>query len=294
VQKLQVAGVVVSPFAFEEKMNKGETVSRTIHITNTTNEAIPLTISVNDFIPVGRTGQARFLPAKSNADEHFSLSGWVTITKQPNFLLPPGQTTDISFDLTAPQDSDESTHYGGIIITFSGAQQEPGSGSIVKQSIASTIIAKLGKNNGSGRISSFISDKNLYTCPAINFETLFENTGDVHLIPKGKIELKNIFGHISGLAYINPNGQIVLPRTERVFTSPFKGGFMIGRYTAEVTMWFGDPKLEARTKTSFWVLPVKTLLTMSGAAIILLIAAFILLRSYNNWVIRKAFAKKEK
>lgn len=293
-KELQVQGLVISPFTFEEHIQKGQTIERLIRVTNTTDDAVRLAVSVRDFIPVGTSGQARFLPAKDEADPHFSIVDWITITRQPEFVLQPQETTTLEFNITPPTDADETTHYGGIVFTFTDRQNTTNSaGSTVLQSIGATIIAKLGKANGNGAITSFTTSKHFYTTPTASFQTNFTNSGDVHLTPKGKIEIKNWFGHLTGLGYINPNGQIVLPKTERLFTSSYKKPFMFGKYTAEAIVWFGEPKLESRKVATFWVLPVKPMIAFLCISLCIIIFGTLGLRRYKAWVINKAFTTKK-
>jgi hypothetical protein len=62
---------------------------------------------------------------------------------------------------------------------------------------------------------------------------------------------------------------------------------MFGRYTANLTYWYGSPKLEARAELSFWVLPIKLLATGFGIVLGALVVLYFGIRRYNAWIIRK-------
>jgi hypothetical protein len=284
-QTLEVQGIKISPFIFEETILKGNSYSGEIQLTNTTQSEVGLSVSIRDFIPAGRHGEVRFLPTNQQTDPHFSLSSWVEITKQPVFQLKAGQSTTTGFRVTVPPEADDGSHYGGILFSFD--QGAAASGSKVIQSIGAIIIAKTGKANGQANIHSFNTTQNLYTKSTILLRTEFENTGNVHVIPKGKIEITNIFGRLTGLTYVNPNAQISLPNTNREFESLYQGGFMLGKYQATLVLFYGNPKIELRATTKFWVFPWKQLVgwTLSVLLLTLLLLAFI--KRYNRWIVKK-------
>lgn len=285
-QILQVQGIKITPFIFDLDFEKGGSYTGTIDITNTTNSPVNLALSIQDFIPAGRHGETRFLPANENTDEHFSLVDWVHIIKQPDFLLGPQSTTTTQFRIEAPIDADEGTHYGGIIFSFHDTAIE--GGNTIIQSLGAILIANIGHANATGRITNFSTPRHLYTQANIPFVMSFQNQGNVRVSPKGKIEIKNMFGSTVGLAYINKDAQISLPQTTRDFESVFSHKFMLGRYTAHLTLYFGNPKLEAQSTRTFWVVPWKFLVE----CIITIILTIFLLRwliiRYNKWVIKRA------
>lgn len=285
-RELEVQGVRITPFIFEQTVQKGESFSGEITLTNTTAAPVILSLAIRDFIPAGRHGEVRFLPANQETDPHFSLSHWVEILEQPDYTLGPGQSTHTTFRISAPADADDGTHYGGILFSFNEGKSQ--NGTTVIQSVGAILIAKIGYANGSGTVETFSTPQHTYTSGAIPFMATFRNTGNVHLSPKGKIEIKNIFGKIVGLSYINENAQISLPNTVRQFESFYKGKFMAGKYTATLTLVFGNPKLEAKKTITFWVLPWKPVLKfglLGTIALALLIFAII---RYNTWVIKHA------
>ncbi len=284
--ELEVQGVRITPFIFEQSVQKGESFTGDITLTNTTAAPVTLSLAIRDFIPAGRHGEVRFLPANQETDSHFSLSNWVEIQKQPDYTLDPGQSTRTTFRIHVPTDADDGTHYGGILFSFSEGKAE--NGTTVIQSIGAILIAKIGYANGSGTVETFTTPQHIYASSTVPFVATFRNTGNVHFSPKGKIEIKNIFGKVVGLAYINENAQISLPDTVRQFESVYKGKFMVGKYTATLTLVFGNPKLEAQKTIGFWVLPWKSLIKFGLLSILVLALLIFAIIRYNTWVIKHA------
>jgi hypothetical protein len=116
-QRLEIQGLAITPFLIEVEGNPGKKTDHSIVITNTTNQPLPIRVSVNDFIPT-EGGQPRFLDSDRLANEQYSLAKWVTITGQPNFTIPANQSTEIKFSITPPENAEPGTHYGGILFSY--------------------------------------------------------------------------------------------------------------------------------------------------------------------------------
>lgn len=279
---LEENGLAITPFLFEEQTEPGKALERTITIANTTNTALPLDISINDFEPVGKNGQVRFLNPDINANPGVSLASWIKITKQPAYTIEPNSSTTLTFTITPPVGLDAGTHYGGLLFSYH-TLPESGSNTTIVKKIAALIIVQVGTAKPAANISNFALDKKYYQNPEIHITTNIVNKGNTYLQPKGKVEIRNLFGQIAGLAYINENAQTILPQNTREFTSQFKDPWLLGYYTANATIWYGsNPKLESHAKASFWVFPIRNM------AIILsfLLLAYLLLKAYNHWIIK--------
>src|SRR3989344_5006684 len=111
-QSLDFSGLAISPFLIERELEPGSSLKEKIVLTNTSAQAISYDISINDFVPDEKTGQAKFLPTGENADAKYSLSSWIAVTGQPNFALKPSETTEITFEINPPKDAELGSHYG--------------------------------------------------------------------------------------------------------------------------------------------------------------------------------------
>ncbi len=278
---LSEGSLAISPFLIDATIKPGESQVQSITVSNITNVSLPITLSINDFVPSGEHGSVRFLENNEQSNSSFSLASWITITNQPEFIVPPKSETKVEFTITVPVNAEPGTHYGGLL--FSARNKEaPTNGTTIIRKIGALILVSTGKTNSSGKIEQFKSDKPIYTKPEIYFTSIFANNGNNHLSPKGQIAIKNIFGKTVGESYLNENAQFVLPHTSRLFEGEFKKNWLFGRYKAELTYYFGNPKLEIRSSFSFWVFPIKKLGLFIGIISIL----GILLRLYNYWVVR--------
>ncbi len=284
-------GLTISPFLIERKMDKGQSSEEIIDITNTSSRTLPVTVTVNDFLPIGEEGQQVFLdPGKG--DPHYSLSSWITVTSDPKLVLAPKEKTSLHFKITAPADAEEGGHYGAILFTFQPGQLE-GTAVAVQQKLGAIILVKLGKPVENGSVTKFGAEQGFYNYPPVNFVTRFRNMGNVHVKPRGGITISNMFGRAVATVVVNENAANVLANSEREFKSAWKDSFAFGRYTAELKMVYGDSGQVESAKTTFWVIPWK--LTV-GAALVLFIILLILiggLKRYNRWLINQAYGGKD-
>ncbi len=269
-QGLEVQGLSIDPFIFEIDAAPGENISRSITLTNTTNEPLDFIASVNDFVPSGVAGQPLFLAANADADSKFSLSKWISITRQPEFTILPLGDTRVDFDITIPSDVEPGSHYGGIL--FGRPQGETAiTGSAVQHKVGAIIIVRLGSSQESIDIEKYGTQKKVYWHGPIEFKTLITNLGNVHSKPKGEITIRNLVGGQITQLPMNRDAAIVLPESQREFSSIWNPRYAFGRYTAEQIIYYGNPKLEKRVTTVIWVIPVKQLSLGVGLILVVLL-----------------------
>jgi hypothetical protein len=285
---LQFQSLAITPFLIETDLEPSQTTTHYITLANTGDKNLSIAVSINDFIPVEKTGQPRFLDASESGDPRFSVSSWIKITKQPLFTIPPYSDTTLEFTVTAPINAEPGTHYGGILFTYNpNATAVPG-GSEVTEKVGTIVLAKLGQSEDKGAITEFFEESAPTDPLQANFSLTFHNFGNAHTRPKGEIFITNIFGQPVTEGYVNPDANIVLPDSERIFASQAQKRLGIGRYTATAVIYYGSPKLEARTEITFWVWPWKRVLIVAGLLILFGLISFFGLKRYDRWIIKRA------
>lgn len=277
----------ISPFIIEEQMEKGQTIERKIEIRNISNKPLPITMSINDFVPAGTKGQVRFLDTNEQSDEKFSLTSWINVTEQPKFIIPPLGLTTVKFSITAPIGAEPGTHYGGLLFSYNDQTIVPG-GSKVTQKLGALVIINLGKADEQGKITNFEVNKDWQTAKDLEFNFIFQNTGKTRLIPKGEIDIRNIFGKSIGHAYINRDGNMVLPRGERNFVTKLEKPFLFGYYTADGWVQFGNPLKEERVSMHFWFFPTRLIGILIGVLALLIPLIIFVIKRYNKRLLKKA------
>ncbi|QQS22948.1 DUF916 domain-containing protein [bacterium] len=268
-------------------MQPGQSHTQTINLSNTTDSNLTFDVSINDFVPKENTGQPIFLDSDEESDPRFSLSSWVSVTQQPEFTIPAKGTTKVVFTITVPEDAEPGTHYGGILFGQLAGDLNV-SGSAVEHKAGSIILVRLGKSQEQIALSKFYTNKNLYLTGPVEFVANLSNVGNVHSKAKGDIVIRNMWGkHIVDVP-VNKNAHVILPQSTREYIQEWPVRFGFGRYTAEMVLYYGNPKIELRATTAFWVFPVKGLILGVLSLVILGIIVNIGLRKYNNYIIKRS------
>jgi len=111
----------------------------------------------------------------------------------------------------------------------------------VKQIMATLIyVLKTGGVKQELRLNKAEYLKNPVNLPN-KIEMRFENSGNVHLIPRGKVEIKNSKGNIISKGIINQMSVKIMPESFRLFEvkmEKYKSWIFPGKYTLEINYRF--------------------------------------------------------
>ena len=117
------SGVSIAPLKHELTVETGQTVSRTVRIMNTSDSAITLYPSVEDFVAGDDTGTPKFVKPENQVSETYSLSNWIHVDSSDSITLAKGETREVPFTVTAPAKSEPGGHYGAIFFSLGAPNQ---------------------------------------------------------------------------------------------------------------------------------------------------------------------------
>jgi len=259
----------VSPTLFEMSANPSQKWSSNIRVINT--NSFPLKVYVNavNFEPSGESGQGTMRPVLEAETEGLTLAEWITLPPE-EVVIPAEQTVSVPFSITVPEGASPGGHFAAILVgtrslTDTDAPAQVQTSQIVTSLVFLTVAGDIIER---GSIRDFTTDKSVSESLSASFYLRFENSGNVHLRPQGDIVIKNMWGKERGVIPINKASQFgnVLPESIRKYNFEWTGDFTfgdIGRYTAVATIGYGDStKQFVSSKTSFWVIPWRTLAVM--------------------------------
>lgn len=280
-------GIEVSSPIYEFTVSPGKVQPEIIKIKNVGSSTATYYPEVFDFKSDNKTSSPIILK-EGEENGSYSLAKWISISKEP-ITLEPGVSAARNFVITVPSDAEPGGHYGTILFSTSKPSVEPSNISLANKVGSLILVRVAGDAKESAKITSFTTDKDTYEEAVVKFTTTVENTGNVHVQPKGVIEVKNIFGGTVAGLDINQLSGNVLPGSSRIFESVWKDpGFKFGYYTASVTLAYGNPSQTITSTTSFWIIPWMTLLiALIVIAVILAILIFAIKR-YNRWIVARA------
>jgi len=116
------------------------------------------------------------------------------------------------------------------------------------------VRASTGKEIEEGKIRSFRPQRDGIEHPD-GFILRFENSGNVHVVPYGYIELFDPLGKLVAKAVLNENSLDALPESIRRYDAklnPYQKLFIPGFYNAKVYIHFGKTNKEIYSYVSFF------------------------------------------
>lgn len=247
-------GLEITPFLLDLEVPKGGSIDSEIVVTNRSSTTESVVVESRDFLP-GSEGQPEFVPDTDFNDETFSLASWVKIKDPTQFVLQPNESRKVEFSLNPSERAEQGTHYGAILFSY-GSGGASGNMSEVQQSLGTIILVKYGVTRENGKVQQVLSDRIVWNPSRVTITSLFENTGNVHVKPKGEVYIKNMWGKVIETPFVNRDAANVLPKTIRGFVSFwYPSNWSFGLYTAETVLIFGNTRLEARDKHYILVVP---------------------------------------
>lgn len=257
----------VSPQILDLTANPGESSTNTFRLTNASPDSVDIQTTPKNFTPRGEEGAVDL----TVEDTTFSIAEWITVSPERT-AIEPGNTQDFTVNITVPLDAEPGSHFGSVVFQTIPPEQD-GSAALVSQEIAPVILVKIaGDTVEAAEIAEFRTAKSSYSNEnTIELLARIENTGNVHFKPKGKIVIKNMWG--SEVANIDLDQRNVLPGSIRQIPSDWNPeGFQLGRYSATLTVVFGDSDEIRVAETSFVIFPYQTILPIViGIALMLFI-----------------------
>lgn len=278
-------GLEIKPAIIENNAAAGQTYQMSLTVTNIAPTEKTFYLSSKDIKGLDERGLPVFAQPGEATD--FSLSHWVIVSPAP-ITMKAGETRQIAFSIRVPADATPGAHFGGVFLS-ADAPKLASSGAGIGISVGTIIDLKIaGDVIEDAQLREFSTDKLVYGAPSVVFSAKVSNHGNVLVRPHGLVEISDMFGKKVGTLNVNDNAAPVFPGTDRSYTANWDAdGFAFGRYQAVVSLVYGD---EARKTisgaTSFWVLPLKPILTTIGILLAFIIMLFFGVRSYIRRTLR--------
>jgi len=270
----QEVSLVVSPPRYDLEAQPGETLQKTIKITNNSDKELILQAFVIDFIVTDNAGTP--VKVDVNSSGRYLASPWFTLDKQELVIPPLGQDQIIVL-VDVPTDALPGGHYAGV---FFQPQLTRGLKDTVSYTTAqvgtlfSTTVA--GDINFDALVKEFTTFKNTYEFGPVMFTATIENQSDTHITTAPTITIKNMFGRaLETLPLASTN---IFPFTSRSFSTEWEQIWGLGRYSATLSAPYGPGQTLSRT-IFFWILPYR-LIAAVLIVLLVLLATFIVTRRH--------------
>jgi len=273
----QSAGVAISPLTFELTANPGDIVpANNIKIYNPTDNIISIKMEAEDFRPEGETGQVIVEP---EAETTYSLKRWVKIDPT-EFTLEPKAEKFVAFTIEVPENAEPGGKYGSILASTTGMIGEELTGTGVAQKVGALLLLTVsGETKEILAIKDFTMPSSFFEYGPVPFTIRFENTGTVHLKPKGFVTITN--WREKKVADLEFPQQNVIPGSIRKIETKLDKKWLFGKYTAMVVGSYGIDNLPISSEVlTFWVFPWRITLAI---LIVLILVLLFFYKTRKRW-----------
>jgi hypothetical protein len=244
-------------------MDPGDKYTKEIMITNRLGKTMDFKVEVADF--KGSRNPEETVVILENEKGPYSLKDYLK-PEITEFTLTHGQRMILPVEVSIPSDAEPGGLYGVILVsahpslTPAEIEKEKAKGQIQLVSRLGSLffIRVRGDLIENGFFKELKTDKKYYEKGPISFKLLFENNGNVHLIPYGLIEIYNILGKKVDEIELTP--WFALPDSVRSREAKWERGFLFGKYKALVSVNRGYQDTIDQKSINFWVIPWKIIL----------------------------------
>lgn len=260
----------LGPTSFSITAAPGETVTRTLQVTNRNGGAQEYVVSVEDF--QGSDDPAQTVLLQGDKIGRYSARNWFA-SEMDKFTTQHGERQFFDVTINIPKEADAGDHYASVLVSATPKIEQQESRIDSKPNVVITsrvgalfFIRVKGQTVEEGSLQSFKANRFWYEKPPVSFKIVAKNDGTVRLQPSGKIVIKNMFGAVVDSVEVKSFN--VLRESMRGLDLNWESRkFLVGKYTAnlELSLGYGD-KMDTRA-VSFWLIPWKQLGIGLGALI---------------------------
>ncbi|MDP2837692.1 MAG: hypothetical protein Q8O53_00235 [Candidatus Moranbacteria bacterium] len=266
-------GLIVSP-AFQEIVldQKDKEQDFVVSVSNDTDVSATLYLSVLDFGSLDESGGVAFLGASSDLEKKYSLASWMRLEKD-TLTLAQGETGEVRVTIENRDSLGPGGHYGALTFKTGDDASPDGTGSTISVNQLFTTLVFVKKVGGEIYDLKFNGQE--YESNIVKFQDTIrlrlENSGNVHLVPRGIVSVTDPFGRIVGKGIINQESTLILPETLRVYPVRLEKlamSFVPGRYTMEIAYRYDGKDDFVTTSLQFDFIPPAAIVTflVLGAA----------------------------
>lgn len=274
------SGFLITPFYQNVDIAKDQaSVSFSVKIKNNTEGPAVFRLSVLDFGTLNESGGVAFLGASDNLK--YSLASWVSLPND-TLVLKPGEEQTVTGTIENKESLSPGGHYGAVFFKIDdnsgSAADKPNDSIAFDPSLASLLfVRKTGGEIYGLNLNSTDFTRNILTLPS-QIKLRFQNTGNVHVTPRGTVEILDPAGRTVVKSIINTESGLILPETFRIFPSKFmsiSSAVMPGRYTMSINYRYDGQDNFTTEKEIFFFLPLN-FVGLVVLAIGLMIAAYVI------------------
>lgn len=262
----QDISLVVSPPRTDLEIKPGETLQKTIKVTNTSNTELILGVQPIDFIVTDDAGTP--IKVTTEASGRFLASPWFTL-ESSELVVPPKETAQLTVIITAPPDALPGGHYAGIFFEPKERRGERKTVSYTTAQVGSLFaLTVAGELNYDAVIKDFSVKNILNEFGPIDFTLTLENQSDTHITPETSIEITDMLGR--KLDTLKLDSINIFPFASRTQNASWDQVWGFGKYIATVTVSYGPSGAITSRDLPFYIIPYRLIAAIVVILLVLL------------------------
>lgn len=245
-------------------------------------------LSLVDFGSLDESGGLEFLgQSTSQLEDKFGLAKWMSLPSAA-VVVPGGQTVTLPVTITNDSTLAPGGHYGAVLATIDSSESSSKGPNVGLRQVLSSLVL-LTKEGGLIQrlnLAGQTDDAHLWKLPT-QVTQRFHNTGNVHLVPYGVVEVEDPARRLVERNAINDGSVVILPDSYRQLTTQFlntDAAWMPGRYRLISTYEYDGSSQTKTFVTTFWYAGLAVVWIVS----LLFVAAVI----FWAWWFYRAFRKR--
>lgn len=250
-------GIVVFPARQQIDVQPGE--EKTIAISFMNQTLFPATgiLGKADFIVKGDDNTPIFLE-EGKLSGRYSAAEWIELPYK-NMAIPAYDKTIVYIKIKIPENASPGGHYAAVF--FEGTPSTPQATSekegtaVTAPRVAALLYFRVAGNIKEEAIVSKFLAPNFLEYGPIKVETSVLNKGDIHITPKGTIELYDMFGKLVDQSKLEEKN--IFPGALTKYENDLGKKWMFGKYTIALKAGYGDKGKGLQAKRTIIVFPYR-------------------------------------
>lgn len=210
-----------------------------------------------DFGSLDASGGVAFLGA-SGDQRQYALAEWLAFP-QSEIILVPGERKSFQAIIENKEDLSPGGHYGALVFESILPSQGGDENRVAVNQVFSSLIflKKEGGEIYGARFEGVSLPKSLLHLPR-EFDFSLSNTGNIHIVPRGKASVRDPLGREVSRAILNEESAIILPDSKRTYKMRFDArafAWVPGRYILQLDYRYDGKEDFSREEEQFFFVP---------------------------------------
>ncbi|MDZ7612136.1 MAG: hypothetical protein U5L10_05210 [Candidatus Moranbacteria bacterium] len=264
---------IVTPPRFEFKVYHGQTSFREFTVVNRLGKEKKFEVVIEGLVQEEEEGKK------------YSAVDWIE-PEVKDFTLAHGERMRQKMKIQVPENMPSGGYYATLLVRTEGEDVNSSQKIRVINQVGVPVLTTMpGKVKEELKIKDLSTDLPFYLTGPVTFSALFKNTGDIHLSPRGSLEVRNFLG--AKVAEIPIEKLTVLPNTEKKWQARWLKKWLIGKYDVKLTAQYGAGSEKIVEKTFFWAFPIHILLLVVAILFVIYYVAKKLSKKFGLEIKRK-------